>query len=74
MTRGLFTVIGVLLLSNCRLSPIVSAEVRLVVEQLHALRPAARVLLHAILPRGSDEGTPHTRSFHRAPWWSAAAP
>ena len=36
MTRGLFTVIGVLLLSSCRLSPFVSAEVRLENKHLHS--------------------------------------
>ena len=41
------------------------------VQQLRQARPAASVLLHAVFPRGSDEGAPKTRAFRRAGWWDA---
>ena len=70
--RAFFVMIGTNDLGNGERWDVAASEVRLVVEQLHAARPTARIVLHGLLPRGSDEGTPRTRSFHRAPWWSAA--
>lgn len=46
------------------------AELRLLVAQLHAARPEARLLLHHVFPRGGDEGVPRTEGFHRSGWWS----
>ena len=51
---------------------VAASEVQLVLEQLHLTRPEARVLLHAVLPRGGDEGARQTARFHRSPWWSAS--
>ena len=52
----------------------VAAEIGVVLEQLHAARPAARVLVHAVLPRGGDVGDFRDRgAFHRSAWWTAAA-
>ena len=51
---------------------VAASEVQLVLEQLHARRPDAHVIVHGLLPRGSDEGAPRTPSFHRSPWWLAA--
>ena len=54
---------------------VVASELSLVLRQLHAARPSALVLAHAILPRGNDEfggADSSTRATHRhrSPWWS----
>ena len=48
---------------------VVAMEVETILEQFHSLRPHAAVVLHAVLPRGGDDGTPRTPAFHRSPWW-----
>lgn len=52
---------------------VVADELILVLEQLHARRPASLLLLHAIMPRGGDEGRSPTadRPLMRTPWWGA---
>lgn len=67
-----FVMIGINDLGAGEQWEVVAAEVQLLVEQLHAARPHAHVVLHALLPRGADAGEVGTASFHRSPWWSAA--
>lgn len=57
-------------LGSGEMPQVVTAEIAVVVAQLHAARPDAQILLHAILPRGGDEGDyrDHAR-FHRSNWW-----
>jgi lysophospholipase L1-like esterase len=52
---------------------VVADELQLMLEQLHAKRPEAVVLVHALLPRGGDDGHMPTaqRPVVRSPWWSA---
>uniref|UniRef100_A0A6V2T2T6 SGNH hydrolase-type esterase domain-containing protein n=2 Tax=Emiliania huxleyi TaxID=2903 RepID=A0A6V2T2T6_EMIHU len=49
---------------------VVADELVLVMEQLHAARPAATLLLQAILPRGGDAWLGGRRL--RTPWWDDA--
>ena len=67
-----FVMIGTNDLGSGEEHEVVSSEVQLVLEQLHAARPHATIVLHGLLPRGGDEGIPHTSAFHRSGWWSAA--
>ena len=63
---------------------VVADELQLVIAQLHAARPTATIMVHAILPRGGDScgppsqmssssggGAPTTRrrGCDRMPWW-----
>ena len=71
--RVVVMLIGTNDLGNGETADVALAELKVLLQQVHAALPAARILTMAVFPRGGDEGVPRTPSFHRSGWWSAAA-
>ena len=73
LVRVVVLLIGTNDLGNGEAADVALAELKVLLQQVHAALPAARILTVAVFPRGGDEGVPRTPSFHRSGWWSAAA-
>ena len=71
--RVVVMLIGTNDLGNGETADVALTELKVLLQQVHAALPAARILTVAVFPRGGDEGVPRTPSFHRSGWWSAAA-
>ena len=71
--RVVVMLIGTNDLGNGEMADVALAELKVLLQQVHAALPAARILTMAVFPRGGDEGVPRTPSWSRSGWWSAAA-